>query len=104
MNETKSVPQTLGSGCTALDDKAATTMNTHGLEAWDTDQTRRSLGEYQSFTTDLGTEGKLTDFNLANGAVNGVMPFWAAARVGRQPLAEEGDSRYVQAQPDKANK
>ena len=104
MNETKSVPQTLGSGCTALDDKAATTINTHGLEAWDTDQTRRSLGEYQSFTTDLGTEGKLTDFNLANGAVNGVMPFWAAARVGRQPLAEEGDSRYVQAQPDKANK
>ena len=76
----------MGQGHTAAEDKISCALHMFSMEVWDVQQLLRFLDEFQSFTSDLGTEVKITDFCLMRERLSSVIPFWLSSRVGRSPL------------------
>ena len=74
------VPVTRGQGHSAIEDDAARVVHQHCLEADDHNHLQEQLDSYESFTVDLGTEAKTTDFRISRGDLPKVMPTWMADR------------------------
>ena len=83
------VPTTLGQGHTGAEDKVSSAMHTMSFECWDTEMLIRYLDEIFSFTSDLGTEVKITDYKIDRSNLRTVIPDWLADRRTRSPLVEE---------------
>ena len=54
----------MGQGHTGIDEKVSSALHMFSMEVFDVEQLLRYLDEIQSFTSDLGTEVKITDFYL----------------------------------------
>ena len=74
------VPVTRGQGHSAIEDDAACVVHQHCLEADDHNHLQEQLDSYESFTVDLGTEAKTSDFRISRGDLPKVMPTWMADR------------------------
>ena len=59
------------------------------MQCFDTDHVLRHIDTYASFTSDLGTEVKVCEFNYPRENLNLIMPHWLSTRVGRSPLQNE---------------
>ena len=82
-------PATMGQGSTGAQDKVATTCHQMSTETWDIPHLFRHLREYQSYTSDMGVEVKLPDFQLQKSRMNLHLPSWFAGRVQRAPMRED---------------
>ena len=82
-------PTTLGQGHTGAEDKVSSAMHTMSLQCWDVEMLIRYLDEIFSFTSDMGTEVKITDYKIDRSNLRTVMPDWLADRRTRSPLVEE---------------
>ena len=71
----------MGQGNTGSEDKVA----------WDVPHLFRHLTEYHCYTSDMGVEIKLPDFQLQRSAMNLHLPSWLANCQRRAPRREELD-------------
>ena len=69
-----------------LQDKVACGVHQHWFESHNLTHLSRSLCEYRSFTIDLGTEAKISDFRVPHNRLNTLMPPWMASRACTMPL------------------
>ena len=83
------VPATMGQGNTGAQDKVAVSAHQMSTETWDIAHLFRHLMEYFSYTSDMGTEVKVPDFQLQRSAMNMHLPSWLAGRTNRSPLLQE---------------
>ena len=61
-------------------------LHIHNNESYDVDHLLRSLDEYLAFVPDLGTEVKLTEFEINRADLSSIMPRWMSSLTGRAPL------------------
>ena len=61
-------------------------LHIHNNESYDVDHLLRSLDEYLAFVSDLGTEVKLTEFEINRGDPSSIMPRWMSSLTRRAPL------------------
>ena len=59
------------------------------MQCYDTDHVLRHVDDYASFTSDVGTEASVCEFNYPRQNLNMIMPHWLSTRVGRSPLQDE---------------
>ena len=85
------VPSTLGQGHTGQEDKVSTSLHMGSLESWGVNDMLRGFDEVQCFTHDLGTEAKITYFQMKRSEMHLYVPSWLAHRRGRPPLQDEFD-------------
>ena len=89
--EHNSPQTTLGQGHTAASDKVSCGMHIHSLESHNESHCLRSIDEYLAFVTDLGTEVKITDFELDRSDLSSVLPRWLASRASGAPMLQDAD-------------
>ena len=61
------------------------------MQCYDTDHVLKHVDSYASFTSDLGTEVKVCEFNYPRENLNLIMPHWLSRRVGRSPIDLRGE-------------
>ena len=87
-------PTTMGQGHTAAEDKVSSILHLVSMEVFDAKHLLRFFDEIMSFTSDLGTEVKVTDFYLSRERLSSIMQLWLSTRVNRAPpepdLLEDG--------------
>ena len=76
----------MGQGRTAAEDKVSSAMHIHKNESYDVNHLLRGLDEYLAFVSDLGTEVKITEFELNRADLSSIMPRWMSSQTGRAPL------------------
>ena len=59
------------------------------METFDAEHLVRHTDEFASFTSDLGTEVKVTELYVPREHLGLVMPAWMSRRIGRSPLRQE---------------
>ena len=79
----------MGQGHTGAEDKVSSSLHMFSMECWDTEQLLKYLDEFQSFTSDMGTEIKITDFAIDRDRLGLIMPTWLSTRVSRAPPQAE---------------
>ena len=80
------VPVTQGQGSTSAADKISAASHMHSVESYDIRQMIQGLEEYQSFTSDLGTDVKFTEFAWDKSDPSKFMPSWLAEREYHAPM------------------
>ena len=70
----------MGQGHTGADDKVSSALHMFSLQVFDVEHLLRFLDEFQSFTSDLGTEVKITDFFVDRARLGLIMPTWLSSR------------------------
>ena len=83
---------TMGQGHTGSEDKVSGGCHQMSLEVWNTQHFVRHIDEYQSFTSDMGTEVKVSDFVFWRDSLNLHMPSWMASRDKRLFQVESSDA------------
>ena len=79
----------MGQGHTGAEDKVSSSLHMFSMECWDTEQLLKYLDEFQSFTSDMGTEVKITDFAIDRDRLDLIMPTWLSTMVSRAPPQAE---------------
>ena len=79
----------MGQGHTGANDKVSSALHMFSLEVWDIEMLLRYLNEFMSFTSDLGTEVKITDVLVERQRLDLIMLTWLSTRIGRAPLQPE---------------
>ena len=88
-NTDTKVPISQGQGVTSSEAKVVGVHHMVGVEAFDISHVQRIVREMWSFTTDLGTDVKVTDFSIDPTKRSTLMPSWMSADVAALPLVEE---------------
>ena len=79
----------MGQGHTGADDKVSSALHMFSLQVFDVEHLLRFLDEFQSFTSDLGTEVKITDFFVDRARLGLIMPTWLSSRISLPPPRPE---------------
>ena len=82
---------TMGQGHTGAEDKVVAALHDFSLETWDIQHTKRHIDEYQCYTSDMGTEIKVSDFVVERQRMHLYTPDWLFARDAVAPLKGEFD-------------